>query len=675
MSVTLQPDPRWEAFAAREPYFAVLTAPRFLTANLTPASEREFFDSGEAQVDWTLRTIELRLVPEFTPMTTLEYGCGIGRLAIPFARRPGSVTAVDRSPAMLERARREAERQGVTHVKYLSPAELFTTQPAFDLVNCYLVLQRLPQAEGLALLDALIGCLGGGGIGVFHVPYRATTSRLVETSRRLRRVPAINGVVNLLRGKPVHEPFVASYTYDLHDVLRVLDDRAIASTHVAFEHHEGLHFATIFVEAPPRPASRAAEPGAPLQDAARTIDVRRLVEQTSIDDLNRTAEEYFASLTGWEHHLAKPFSKADETPPLLTDVATVLQGLRLASGARVLEFGAGTGWLSRALTQLGCRVILLDVSPTALQIARELYERLPIIGDRPSPQFLLFDGRRIDLADASVERIISFHAFHHVPNPDEILREFGRILAPGGIAAFAEPGPRHSRRPLSQFEMRTYGVVENDVDIHAIWRTARTCGFTDMKLMVFHAPPFHVSLEEYEDLLAGGPTCARWVTLTRGFLRHVRSFLLFKEGTERSDSRSAAGLTCEVRASPASARVLEGEPLIVDATVTNTGQVPWLASDVEAGGVMVGAHLYDAPGTLRTFDVARAPLTCPPRDVAPGETVRCRITLPAQPAGKYLIEVDCVAARVTWFAQLGSRPATMPVTVEPIGRVSRNADR
>jgi len=30
-----RPDPRWEAFAAREPYFAVLTDPKFLRANLT----------------------------------------------------------------------------------------------------------------------------------------------------------------------------------------------------------------------------------------------------------------------------------------------------------------------------------------------------------------------------------------------------------------------------------------------------------------------------------------------------------------------------------------------------------------------------------------------------------------------------------------------------------------
>jgi len=695
-------DPRWEAFAAREPHFAVLTASRFRQANLTPASEREFFDSGEALVDWTLRTIELRLAPEFAPMTTLEYGCGIGRLAIPFARRPGAVTAVDRSPAMLERARREAERQGVTHIEFRTPEALFAAPRKFDLVNCYLVFQRIPHSEGLALLDTLVGCLGAGGIGVFHFPYRTTASRLVDASRRLRRVPAINRVANLLRGRSAGEPFFASYTYNLHEVFQVLDERSIESTHVAFEHHEGLAFATIFVEAAVSDVGKAGRAGgaweaggerlrpassADARDASERgwgpasgeksardhpIEVRDLIARTSIDDLNRTAEEYFASLTDWEHQLAKPFSKPDETPALLMDVATVLQGLRLTPGATVLEFGAGTGWLSRFLTQLGCRVILLDVAPTALTIARDLYERLPIIGDRPAPQFLAFDGRHIDLRDESVERILSFHAFHHAANPDVVLREFGRILTPGGIAGFAEPGPRHSRRPLSQFEMRTYGVVENDVDVHAIWRTAQTCGFTDMKLMVFHAPPFHVSLEEYEDFLAGGPTCARWVPLTRGFLRHVRSFLLFKEGTERADSRSATGLACDVSASLTSAPALEGETLLVDATVTNSGAAPWLPSDVEAGGVMVGAHLYDAAGKLLHFDVARSPLAKPPREIAPGETVRCRVSVPPQQAGRYVIEVDCVAARVTWFAQIGSRPATVPVDVQ---RVRRTSDR
>src|SRR4029079_9232289 len=85
-------DSRFEAFAAREPYFAVLTDPKFLRANLTPAHEREFFASGEAIASWMLAVIDAGLAPQFAPMSMLEYGCGLGRLALPPAPRPRSVT-------------------------------------------------------------------------------------------------------------------------------------------------------------------------------------------------------------------------------------------------------------------------------------------------------------------------------------------------------------------------------------------------------------------------------------------------------------------------------------------------------------------------------------------------------------------------------------------------------
>jgi hypothetical protein len=87
----------------------------------------------------------------------------------------------------------------------------------------------------------------------------------------------------------------------------------------------------------PRSSVRLQEP------LDRLIHVRQIVQGASIEDLNRSAEEYFASLTDWEHHLAKPFSNSDETPTLLINLGILLQGLRLTPDATVLEFGAGTG--------------------------------------------------------------------------------------------------------------------------------------------------------------------------------------------------------------------------------------------------------------------------------------------------------------------------------------------
>jgi SAM-dependent methyltransferase len=668
-------DSGWEAFAAREPYFAVLTAAPYLRANLTEEREREFFASGENYVEWLLHLIDRHLVKEFAPMSTLEYGCGIGRLAIPFARRPGRVFAVDRSPTMLETARREASRQGITHIEFQTPSDLFASGRQFDLINCYGVFQRLRPADGLALLGALVGCLGAGGVGVFHFPYRTRTSLLVETSRRLRaRLPIVNRFVNVLRGKPFDEPFIEAHAYALDDVFRTLDDafRArywapIAATHLLFENQQGFSAFIACVEAPREHARPRAGGPAPVSPHAReTVAVRQLIARTSVEELNQAAEEYFSTLKNWEHHLTKPFNNPDETPTLLIGVATMLQGLRLAPGMTVLEFGAGTGWLSRFLTQLGCRLILLDVSPSALAIARELYERQPIIGERPQPRFMTFDGRRIDLPDGSVDRILSFHAFHHVPEPDAMLQEFGRLLKPGGVAGFVEPGSTHSHDPQSQFEMRAHGVVENDVDVHEIWRTARECGFADMKLAVHHTPPFHASLNEWEDFLADSGAGERWVNSTRAFLRHVRTFFLFKEGAERLDSRAAGALACTLEAALVSRPALEREPMLVDVTVRNRGAAVWLRPEAEYGGVALGAHLYHASGKLLAFDFHRQHLTEPSREIAPGETVSCRLTLPPQPAGKYVVELDCVSSNVIWFSQVGSQPARIAIDIAPL---------
>ena len=657
------PDPRWERFAAREPHFAVLTDPRFLRANLTPAHEREFFASGETLVTWMLGVIDAALVPQFAPMSTLEYGCGLGRLALPFGQRPGSVTAVDRSPVMLDHARREAGRRGLGHVVFQTPAQLFQSPRTFDLVVCYHLLQRLERQDALALVRRLIGLIGPGGVGVFQWPYRADLSPLVGASRWLReRVPGANGIANRLRGKAADDPFIPTHVFELTDMLPEFDAREFQSTQVALEHHEHLDYATVLAHRGDR------RPLAPtvssLRDSvtAASVGDDEGVTGDEIDAFNRAAETYFASLSGWDHHLAKPFSQIEETPTLLTGVAVLLQALRLAPGMTVLEFGAGSGWLSRFLTQMGCRVILLDVSPTALLMARELYARQPVVGDQPAPEFLLFDGRRIDRPDASVDRVICFDAFHHAANPRAVVREFARVLAGGGIAGFVEPGPRHAEAPRSRFESHTYGVVEKDVDIHDVWRTAQACGFSDLRMCVFHGPPHHVPLHEYEEILAGGPAGEAWLKSTRQFLRHVRSFYLIKGGAAGADSRTADGLACDVRAALATPHPAAGS-LVVEAIVTNTGAATWLPSNVVPGGVSLGTHLYDASGALLRFDFQVAPLIDPPRAIVTGETVRCRITLPPLSPGRYRLEIDCVAAEVTWFAQAGSRPATLTLEI------------
>src|SRR5947209_4222238 len=158
-------------------------------------------------------TIRSRLTSDFEPESVLEYGCGPGRLAIPLARRSGSVTAVDRSPAMLAVARREAAKQNVGNIHFKTAGEFAASPRKFDLVNSYLLFQRLPQARGLALFRELLSRIGSGGIGVFHFLYRGTTSPAVRMTRTIReRASVINGIANIARRKPFGDPFIPSHT-------------------------------------------------------------------------------------------------------------------------------------------------------------------------------------------------------------------------------------------------------------------------------------------------------------------------------------------------------------------------------------------------------------------------------------------------------------------------------
>lgn len=659
MRFITESNPRWERFAAREPYFAVLTDPRFLRANFDDAASRDFFQSGEALVGEIIATAD-KVAGAIGRVTALEYGCGAGRLAIPLTRAAHRVTAVDISPAMLAEARENAAMAEVENLAFLTPRELFASNERFDLVTCYLVFQRLPIEDGLQLLRALLDRIGSRGVGVFQFPFRTKSPAAVRASRWLReRIAPVNAAMNVARHRAAGEPFIPTHVYDLAEVLSVVADAGFTAAHVGIEEHGDVTSALVYVHRP-REARPLSEEKPELPDDY--VDVRAMIATTSIDDLNQAAEEYFARLTTWEHHLAKPFAKPDEAPPILISFAVLVQALRLAPGMDVLEFGAGTGWLSRFLTQLGCRAILLDVSPTALRIARELYERMPVIGERPAPDFLVFDGRRIDLPDESVDRIISFDAFHHAPNPEAVLAELARVLRPGGIAAFAEPGPEHSKTPLSQFEMKLHRVVENDVDIHALWATAQQHGFTKLEMNVFHLPPFHLSLREYEDLLAGGLTAEAWLDATRQYLKDVRHFTIWKGDAPQLDSRNTTGLACEIEvalAQPARA----GEGILVDAIVTNCGTAIWLPSARTAGGVSLAAHLYDAEGRLVSFDFHWQWFPGG-QAIAPGETVAFRVPLPPLAAGRWGIEFDCVANHVAWFAQLaGGRGVMLTIDV------------
>lgn len=393
------------------------------------------------------------------------------------------------------------------------------------------------------------------------------------------------------------------------------------------------------------------------------VDVRALVEQLSVEELIGTADAYYLeNESAMDHWLSKPFSDVAEATDTMITLGHIFSGLDLAPGMRVLEFGAGSGWASRWLSQLGCEVIVCDVSPRALEIAQQLYALHPVFGDQPAPEFLLYDGYTFDLPDGSVDRILCYGSLHHTVNPETVIAEMGRILRPGGRAAFGEPGANHSRDPKSQYEMKNYTVIENDLRMRDIERWSSRAGFGPVELSVFSTAPFHVGIDDYERILAGRTVGHRFLYSRRTFLRRRRIFFLRKAGVERVDSRSVGGLGATIAIEPAATTVRVGSPIEVTYHLENTGTAEWLPAGARIGQVHLGVHLYDADLNLVDLDHRRIPLDRP-GGVPSGGTVSGSSAIDLPGPGQWVLEFDLVADRVSWFEMVGSSPARVQVTV------------
>lgn len=390
-----------------------------------------------------------------------------------------------------------------------------------------------------------------------------------------------------------------------------------------------------------------------------------------MEELCFTADEYFKHLRDPTSWMVKPFYSLVEAPALLQNTGLLLSGLNLGKTMTVLDFGAGSCWFSRILCQLQCNTISCDVSNAALEIGQRLFRDLPPLGKAVGePHFLPFDGRHINLHDESVDRIVCNDAFHHVPNQDEILREFGRILKPGGIAGFSEPGKYHATNSQSQMEMRNYGVLENNIELSEIFALAQASGFTRISCKLLCN--MEVTLPEFDAIVGShgdrfqGPTGRS--PIERATLANIRQTMIgqtiffLHKGEIVRDSRSHIGLAHTLDLSGSTSKIACGEAVELLVTAHNTGLSRWLSTNVHGVGVVnLGAHLYDGTDRLLYLDFYRRGLG---RDVLPGETVQLNASIPFQKKGTFKLALDLVSEGVCWFENLGCQPKHVIVIVQ-----------
>lgn len=104
-------------------------------------------------------------------------------------------------------------------------------------------------------------------------------------------------------------------------------------------------------------------------------------------------------------------------------------------GKRVLEYGCGTGSNTFALAEQGASVTGIDISPVAIEMARQTAGRLGV-SDRAT--FVTMDAEKLSFPDASFDLVCGTGVLHHL-DLAQSFAQLARVLKPTGKAIFSEP--------------------------------------------------------------------------------------------------------------------------------------------------------------------------------------------------------------------------------------------
>ena len=111
--------------------------------------------------------------------------------------------------------------------------------------------------------------------------------------------------------------------------------------------------------------------------------------------------------------------------------------------ADALEIGAGTGYFSLNLLQLGLadRATATDISPGMLTRLERSAAELGL-----EVETVCTEAETLPFTDASFDLVFGHAVLHHIPDLERAFAEFRRVLRPGGTVAFCGEPSRYGDR-------------------------------------------------------------------------------------------------------------------------------------------------------------------------------------------------------------------------------------
>jgi SAM-dependent methyltransferase len=106
----------------------------------------------------------------------------------------------------------------------------------------------------------------------------------------------------------------------------------------------------------------------------------------------------------------------------------------LADGRRVLDAACGVGYGTRMLHAAGAQeAVGLDIAEDVIDAANN--------SAPPGVRFVAGDVRSMPFGAASFDLVTCFETIEHVDEVEDVVAEFARVLAPGGVLLISSPNP------------------------------------------------------------------------------------------------------------------------------------------------------------------------------------------------------------------------------------------
>jgi SAM-dependent methyltransferase len=116
-------------------------------------------------------------------------------------------------------------------------------------------------------------------------------------------------------------------------------------------------------------------------------------------------------------------------------IGFVLQSMALPPGSRVLEFGAGWGWTSLLLAQLGHAVTVIDIEPCFCELITRRAQK-----EDAEIEVINSDFFAIEAMDRQFDAVLFYDCFHHCDDHLRLLKSLHEVVTPEGRVFFgAEP--------------------------------------------------------------------------------------------------------------------------------------------------------------------------------------------------------------------------------------------